>query len=251
MNIHNNQIHIWMTNEEKIKDPELLSNYYELLDNEERERYSRFHFERDRHQYLITRSLVRNTLSLYSSETSPSDWRFEKNKYGKPYIKNDNLDIEFNVTHTNGMIVLALASRCNIGVDAEYTKRKIQHSLMAKNLFSPAEEIDFSKLINSKKDNHFFSLWTLKEAYTKAYGMGLSIPFNHLTFKLDANKIDITFNKEWNDNPSFWKFWQFDIGQDHKLAIAARSKTENIMAIKPIFRTTIPMVYSSPPSNYP
>ncbi|MEA1968719.1 MAG: 4-phosphopantetheinyl transferase, partial [Thermodesulfobacteriota bacterium] len=83
--------------------------YYGLMTSEERVRCNRFRFARHQHQFTVTRALVRTTLSRYS-HLQPHEWRFDKNKYGRPEIKGEqnSLGLRFNLSHTNGLIVCGL-----------------------------------------------------------------------------------------------------------------------------------------------
>ena len=96
LSIPTDEIHLWFTFPENITN-ELLLNYQQFLADEERERWQRFHFEKHQHQYLITRALVRTTLSRYAN-IKPKDWQFSKNQYGKPAIKNPQQALFFNLS---------------------------------------------------------------------------------------------------------------------------------------------------------
>ena len=66
------QLHVWLTVPEDITDPDTLSDYLVLLSEEERERQQRFHFEKDRHSFLVSHALVRKVLSMYV-DVDPAD----------------------------------------------------------------------------------------------------------------------------------------------------------------------------------
>ena len=71
--------------------------------------------------------------------------------------------------------------------------------------------------------NRFFELWTLKESYIKARGMGLSIPLNQFSFGLEeAHSVAVSFDPLLQDAPQRWHFWQFDIGPAHLAAACAQ-----------------------------
>ena len=104
------QIHLWLAWLGEITDSRLLAEYRSLLSEEERQRQMRFHFERDRHRYLVTRAMVRTVLSKYA-DVAPRDWRFAANDYGKPSIAAEHTEargIEFNLSHTDGLVVLGV-----------------------------------------------------------------------------------------------------------------------------------------------
>ena len=106
------QIHLWFVFCDEIADESLLRQYREMLTEEERNQEQRFHFPKDRHRYLLTRALVRTTLSRYAA-IAPSQWRFSADAYGKPAIINQDPlvgKISFNISHTQGLIVLGVTS---------------------------------------------------------------------------------------------------------------------------------------------
>src|SRR5437763_959951 len=82
-----------------------------------------FHFARDRRRYLVTRALVRTVLSRYM-DIAPREWAFAVNDYGRPLITNAAAaarQISFNVSHTDSLIILAIAQGHELGVDVENT----------------------------------------------------------------------------------------------------------------------------------
>src|SRR5436305_14715364 len=100
MEIAQGTVHVWVTFSSDIVEERLLEGYLELLSVEERERRQRFHYERDRHRYLVTRALVRDVLSRYVP-VRPQDWVFAANAYGRPNIVNEAgraAGLRFNVS---------------------------------------------------------------------------------------------------------------------------------------------------------
>src|SRR5262245_61305693 len=105
--LNSGDIHLWLTYYEEITDAQLHDRYLLLLDPAERERQQRFHFQRDRLRYLVTRALVRTVLSRYLP-VSEAGWTFATNAYGRPHIENAGVgsELRFNISHTQGLIVL-------------------------------------------------------------------------------------------------------------------------------------------------
>jgi 4'-phosphopantetheinyl transferase len=226
MNISDNEIHLWCALDETIIDSNLLSLYFDLMSLEEQQQHSRFYFDKHKHQYLITRALVRSVLSLYDDSVAPKDWIFTKNKFGKPQIMAgvSARELCFNISHTDQLIVLAISLKNDIGVDVEYTARKGKMLDIAHSFFSLKEYEALSNLPPEQKNDRFFDLWTFKEAYIKACGMGLSIPLDHFSFSFSNDgDIDISFIPEREDEPACWKFWQIIPPSSHKIALAMKT----------------------------
>lgn len=225
MIISTNDIHIWCVFCSPLTDQQLLSRYDSLLNESERSQYKRFYFEKHRHQHMVTRALVRSVLSLYEESVSPEQWQFKKNKYGKPYISNANLTthLRYNLSHTDELIVMAVTLNQEIGIDVEYLPRLKMMPDIVNKFFSPCEAKQLQGLSEEQKINRFCDLWTLKEAYIKACGMGLSIPLDHFSYSFSPNgKISIEFTPERQDIPELWQFWQICPSNRHKISVAMK-----------------------------
>ncbi len=230
MIISSHEIHLWYAYDEQIRDSQLLSRYLCLLNEEELAQQKRFYFEKHRHQYLIVRALVRTVLSLYVNEIAPENWQFTKNKYGKPSIGNSELSIplHFNISHSDKLVVLAVTVGQELGVDVEYLLRPGKAVEIAGRFFSPIEVQQLLALPAEKQSDRFFDLWTLKEAYIKACGMGLSIPLEQFTYSFPRKgEITISFAPERNDQPEYWQFWQIRPNDIHKVSMAIKSDKIN------------------------
>lgn len=207
--LSSNNIHLWFAKDKTITNANLLNQYYSLLSEAEQKRYQNFIVDKHRHQYLITRALLRTTLSKYHNDIAPHQWRFNQNPYGKPFQTNiSHPPLYFNLSHTEGMIVLAIAQLEHIGVDIECIKPDALSVNVAKKYFSKTEVNHFTQLPKNQQTTRFFDLWTLKEAYIKACGQGLLIPLDEFSFTFTGQRINIDFAPQRQDQPNQWRFWQ-------------------------------------------
>src|SRR5450830_558430 len=111
-------IRLWLVHFDEIQDERIFDEYRRLLTDDEQLQEKRFHFERDQRRYLVTRALVRTVLSRYAPIT-PKQWSFSTNAYGKPIIANDKSTakkLSFNISHTQGLIVLGVTKTIALGV---------------------------------------------------------------------------------------------------------------------------------------
>ena len=226
------EIHLWFAFDEQIADAQLLARYHNLMNEAERKQQKRFHFKKHRHQYLITRALVRSVLSFYVDEISPQEWQFNLNQYGKPSIQQPDvhLPLQFNLSHTEQMTVMAVALNSEVGVDIEYLHRRGKTVELAERYFSPSEVKQLLDLPKKRQRQRFFELWTLKEAYIKACGMGLSIPLNSFTYVFpQRGKIRISFASERDDQPESWQFWHICPNDSHRVSVALKRDTADVV----------------------
>ena len=225
-----NEVHLWLAFPDEIQDAELKAAYKKLMTQEERTQQQRFHFAKHRHQYLITRALVRTTLSHYT-RIKPHEWRFSKNYYGRPeiIIKEYIPPLRFNLSHTDGLIVCGVVLKQDIGVDIENLKRQGAPVEIADRFFSTQEVNDLYSLSKKQKRDRFFDYWILKESYIKARGMGLSLPLNQFSFHiLDNMSLHISFDPQLDDDPDLWQFWLLELTQHHKVAISLRRENKKV-----------------------
>jgi 4'-phosphopantetheinyl transferase len=172
------EIHVWIAEPPAIAgDAALRAAYDALMTDEERARQRRFVHERNRLESLVTRALARTTLSRYR-DVAPEAWRFEANAYGRPAIA-PPCGLAFNLSNHPTMVVCAVAEDLEVGVDVEPCSRGEEILGVAREVFTPLERAGLSALAARGDGSELVravKLWTLKEAYIKAHGMGFSMP---------------------------------------------------------------------------
>ncbi len=221
MSLAPDEVHVWIVEPEQISEPRLLEAYLGLLNPEEREKQRRFHFEKHRRQYLVSHALVRLTLSRYAP-VAPEAWSFRTNEYGRPEVHGEGLPrLHFNLSHTDGMAVVAVAHGAEVGVDVEDALRPGETVSLADHYFAPSEAQALRALPVERQQERFFEYWTLKEAYIKARGMGLSLPLAHFAFELRPGRLPtISFDPRLRDEPERWQFVQLRPSARHQAALA-------------------------------
>ena len=186
--LESNEVHIWITFSEACHQANLSSTYASWLDPQEEERYNRFHFQEDRFNFLFAHALSRDCLARYC-KLHPAEIRFSHNKYGRPELQHPKCSpsIHFSLTHAAGVAVLAVTHLRHIGIDIEDTRRQLDYLGIATTSFSTSEIQEINCLSGQTQKHRFFEHWTLKEAYTKALGMGLSFSFRQCIFQISPN----------------------------------------------------------------
>jgi 4'-phosphopantetheinyl transferase len=176
-----------------------------LLDEDERRRMDAFRFEEHRQEFATTRALVRTALSQHAA-VSPASWVFRTNPYGKPEI-DPAQGLQFNVSNCPGLVVCLIAREFEVGVDAESENRAPEMLELASEVFSERERTQLEALPDGERPCRALALWTLKEAYTKARGMGLSLPLQQISFLFDAGGgIHLELDPALNDHAARWRF---------------------------------------------
>lgn len=146
---------------------------YQLLNAEEQTRAQRFYFNKHKRRFSTARATVRIILARYLN-VAPERLEFTYNEQGKPSVINST-KLQFNLSHTEDLAILAVGKGFPVGIDIEkYSARPYEG--IAKNLFSDIELEEFLKVPPSLKAAIFFHVWTQKEAFIKACGLGLSYP---------------------------------------------------------------------------
>jgi 4'-phosphopantetheinyl transferase len=142
------------------------------LDDAERTRAARFHFERDRTAFTAARGALRTLLGRYLARPA-EHIAFGYRDKGKPYLASGG-DLRFNLSHSGRFGLLAFGLGREIGVDIEQRRPLRDLLALARTSFSPAEYAAFCALPPSDQPDAFFSCWSRKEAFIKATGEGIS-----------------------------------------------------------------------------
>lgn len=216
---NDNELHVWIAYPDLITDPQLLHAYHAVMTPQEAQRQQKFYFERDRHQALVTRGLVRSILGHYVQQ-APGELSFSIGERGKPELSHA-FPLRFNLSHTHGVIMLGVIKENSLGVDVESTGRVSNAVDIADHFFSPSEVSTLRQQPQLLQNEQFYEYWTLKEAYIKACGQGLAIPLDKFSFDLSRKPdIDIGFANDWDDSPDQWMFWLYQLSENVRMAIA-------------------------------
>jgi 4'-phosphopantetheinyl transferase len=217
------QVHVWYVFSDGVTDAGLLQRYAAMMSPDERARHERFMFVKDRHQFLVTRGVLRTLLARYTG-AEPRACAFASNAYGRPALMG-GATVDFNVSHTRGLVACAIARVPEVGVDVEDIERGAFSRDIARRYFSAAEADALDAVPEAARVSRFFDYWTLKEAYIKARGMGLSLPLDGFSMHPAAGGPPrIRFTATIEDDPQSWQFEQFEPSARHRLAVAVRRR---------------------------
>ncbi len=182
-----------------------------LLSEQERAQHQRFIPPQKRHEYLATRVLVRTVLGR-ALGVAPQSLQFVNNAWGRPELL-PLAPIHFNVSHTDGLVVCLVAPNPEIGVDTERLVRGPDLLALAPHVFAPQELSDLNELPACEQAQRAVLLWTLKESYIKARGMGLTLALNGFAFRFDADQVRLEVSPALGDDGARWHFQTQMLGQ--------------------------------------
>jgi 4'-phosphopantetheinyl transferase len=179
-----------------------------LLDETECLRAARFVFARHRVQFIAAHALVRAALSRLH-RAPPAAWRFVADGRGKPsaWLGDAPAAVSFNLSHTEGMAGLAGCRGAGraIGFDLEAAARTVDLAV-ADRFFAPPETAWLGAQAAPARPEGFLRLWTLKEAFIKATGKGLTQDLKALSF--DPDRPRIRFSTALAERAADWWFEQ-------------------------------------------
>lgn len=194
-----------------------------VLSADERARRDRLVFPHDRRDFTAAHGLLRHTLSRYGT-TPAADWQFETNGYGKPSIISAQAGtppLSFNLSHTHGLVACAAAVGVDVGVDVERIDRAAAGCEIADRYLAPSEVAMLNASSGNEYATRFVELWTLKEAYLKALGLGLSCPLHSFAFAFEGDS-GLAFHAPPGARACDWYFVLAAPAPGFRLSIAVR-----------------------------
>lgn len=181
----------------------------------EHERYGRYRFQPDRDMFLLGRAMAR-TLVGEALGVGPCEWTWREGPRGRPEV---DADVSFNIAHTAGLVLCAVSRIGHVGVDAEHRLRAPIDPRMFRRYCAPDEAADIERRPDSHRQDQFLKYWTLKEAYLKARGLGITVHLADLSFSLD-DPIRLNRLNGFEDNLE-WAFVLDTPDDAHVVAAAA------------------------------
>jgi 4'-phosphopantetheinyl transferase len=181
---------LWYVTTESARDAAHVDVLRARLTEEERARHDAFVFEKNRLEFLLTRALSRWVVARWENKRA-SDLQFRATKYGQPLIYPAS-DVRFNLTNTLGLVACIVSRSREVGIDAEPIDEGERIMSVAETVFTHAERDALAQLSETDRRHRAVELWTTKESYMKARGLGMSI--EPKTFAVDftrAPQLDV------------------------------------------------------------
>lgn len=212
-------VHVWRIHLED--SPGQAALYRANLSEDERTRAERYRVPHHQYLFISTRGILRKLLSHYVGEPA-ANLRFANNLQGKPsLLEPSSRSLQFNVSHTSGMALLAFTVDYAVGIDVEQIDRTVSDHDIATRYFSPQESAYLATLSPDRRTQEFLTYWTCKEAYLKMQGIGLSggLAQCEIAFDPDGLKANVRLTNEPN-RENDCSLFRINAGQAHIGALA-------------------------------
>jgi 4'-phosphopantetheinyl transferase len=218
-----NELHLWrvclLDLEAKASELRL------LLSEEEKARGDRYVRSADGGKFMVGRAVLRLILAQYLG-LEPGEIFISTGEFGKPYIsKSLNInDLEFNLSHSGEVCLVAVSYGRKIGVDVEKLRDDVAVEDLAMRYFSKEEVAELQALPNALRRLGFFLCWTRKEAYVKAKALGLQIPLDQFSVSLTPGQPAEIRGAE----ASGWTILSFEPGPGYVASVVAEGEVVSV-----------------------
>ncbi|WP_032112353.1 4'-phosphopantetheinyl transferase family protein [Candidatus Paracaedibacter symbiosus] len=204
-----------------------ISTFSSYLSSEEKERADKFVFAHLKKRYIISHGFLRILIGKYLS-LPPSEVDYAYNEFLKPLSK-QNADLYFSMSHSHNVACYAFSFHHNIGIDIEYKNNDLEVKDLGPAIMTHNESLVFEKLNKIDKLQLFYKTWTIKEAFLKALGVGLSYPLSRIeTTILPKDEFKVVKLYDIKEELEEWSFFSITSLPCYLGAVAIRKKETKI-----------------------
>jgi 4'-phosphopantetheinyl transferase len=239
-------VHIWYCITELL-DCNAISTANSHLSIREKSRRDRFRFDADRRDFTVAHDLLRQALSSYA-DLSPSDWQFSIDACGKPSIDSNDpklRELSFSLSHTQGFVACAITKKVPVGIDVEQIDQSLRMQEIADRYLTAEEAQQLRGCSEEARNIRLTELWTLKEAFLKAVGIGHFGSFTDISFRLDEHR-NIEFSAPTIAGFQEWQFALFEPLADVRMSIAIAGSSPPRYHLHPYDGRMIDSLLASP-----
>lgn len=178
-------VKVYIADATVLKDEQLYRRLYTGLDASRRAKADRFRFGKDKRLSVAAGALLQYALQL-ENVREPS---IEVAPNGKPYLAGEE-KLYFNLSHSEGMVMCAIAEK-EVGCDVE--KKAVLDRRLAEYVMTEYElDRIYGLEMDTEQQEMFFRLWTLKESYMKATGLGIRLEPKSFGMIARKDKVKVT-----------------------------------------------------------
>ncbi|MEX2215062.1 MAG: 4'-phosphopantetheinyl transferase superfamily protein [Phycisphaeraceae bacterium] len=183
----------------------------------ERARAEEYRVASKRREFIVARSMMRAVLGRLT-QCEPLSVTFAYEAKGKPLLDalSNTGEVTFNLSHSQGMILMATAARRAVGIDVECVRERFSFERLAERFFSPREVATLMGVPEAQRMRAFYLCWTRKEAYLKAMGLGITVALDSFdTVFWPASEARIEASRDEPDAPTRWAMNDLPLGDEH------------------------------------
>lgn len=225
------EIHVWRANLNLATQH--IEKLESVLSEDEKLRANRFKFSKHRQRFIAARAILRQLLARYL-EVSANKINFTYNPHGKPELGScfNNIHLQFNISHSEDLALYSFNYEQKIGIDLEYLRENVDYKSIAQRFFCETEFQLIASCIDEQQQERFYQLWTAKEAYLKATGIGLGGGLETSEIKLDPeDNIYLHSISNKLETASNWSLYNFIPETNFVATIALLGKEKKLIAI--------------------
>ena len=192
--------------------------YWRILDEAEQTHAGKLKNTLLHKRYVEIHGRLRNLLAQMLNQR-PEEIRIKIGEHGKPYLA-DHPELVFNLSHSADRLIIAVSWLCQLGVDIEIGKQRINLSGLVDKCFAEEEATYWNKLPENQKKTGFYRFWTRKEAFVKATGYGIALGLNHCVINPE-NPTEFLRVPDHCGTASVWHAQDIDLGQEIFCAVVS------------------------------
>jgi 4'-phosphopantetheinyl transferase len=220
------EIHVWRSDLDAQEDDDV-ARLAGTLAPDERARAASFVFAPDRRRFTVARAALRDVLARYL-DVAPEAVTLGRTGEGRPTLTGAYAGaLGFSVSRSAGLALCAVAPGPEIGIDVERIMRGVAEDVVDDRVLSPAEAVVLRALPPGTRERAFFAVWTRKEAYAKARGLGLALPFDRFTVSTDLAAPALLAVAD--DDPERWTLRDLDVGAEYAAALAMERALDRVV----------------------
>jgi len=174
-----------------------------------------------KYRYLLGRALIKLTLSA-CLEIFPEQIHLQYGAYGKPFITETSQFIDFNLSHTQDIFVLAVTKLGQVGIDIERSNRSLEALGIAEAICTEFELEELNSLPPNSRNAFLLQLWTLKEAFSKSLGLGLNKSFSSFLLQQKASQFYLLDQENTSKDLGNWSFFSEIFLENYRLSIVVK-----------------------------
>ena len=222
------EVHLWRACLDVAS--EALARLGGTLTEAELARSASFKFDRDRARFVAARGQLRMLLARYL-DANARDIVLMEGSHGKPRLAVGPGWLRFNLSHSDGVAVYAVARDREVGVDVERIRPDFPFDEVACHYFSPRERADLASLPEANRLRAAFDCWARKEAYLKAVGAGMALPLDGFDVSVHPGEPVRLRRGAGAAASRCWSLYAFDVGPDYAAALAVEGRLGSVPSV--------------------